>query len=78
MTEPWPAVDPCSFGFLRAVRVVARIATVAQDHIGLVAGISTPHAGAIVRLLSCERPTLGGGRADGADAGRGEWSEPST
>ena len=75
MTEPRPAVDPCSFGFLRAVRMVACIATVAQDHSGLVAGVSTPHARAVVRYLPSERSPLGGGRADGISAGRGEGSE---
>ena len=77
MTEPWPAVDPCSFRFLRAVRVVARVATVAQDHSGLVTGVSTPHARAIIRHLLSERSLLGGGHADGMSAGRGEGLEPS-
>ena len=68
-------MDPRSLRFLRAVRVVARIATIAYDHSRLVTGVSTPHAGAVVRYLSNERSLLGGGRADSISAGRGERSE---
>ena len=70
-------MNPSALGFLRAVRVIARIATVAQDHSGLIAGVSTPHEGAIVRHLPRERLLLDGDRVDGIGAGRGEWSEPS-
>ena len=77
MTEPWPTVDPRPFRFLRAVRVVARIAMVAQDHSSLVTGVSTPHAGAIVCYLPSERSSLGGSRADGISTGCGEGLEPT-
>ena len=60
-----------SFRFFRTLRVVARIATIAQDHHGLVAGVSTPHARAIVCRLSRERLAFGGGSTDGTDAYRG-------
>ena len=68
--------EPCSFRFFHALRVIARIATIAQDHSGLVAGVSTPHAGAVVSRLSLERLVLGGGSADGTNACRGVRSEP--
>ena len=77
MTEPWPPVDIRSLRFLRAVRVIARIATVAQDHSSLVTGVATPHARAIVHSLSSQRSSFGGGRADSISAGCGEGSEPA-
>ena len=54
-----------SLRFLRALRVIARITAITQDHCGLVAGISTPHAGVVICRLAHEHPEFGGGSADG-------------
>ena len=70
-------MNPCSLRFFLALRVIARIATITQDHSGLVTGVSTPHAGAVVRHLPSERSPLGGGRTEGISAGRGEGLESS-
>ena len=68
MTEPWATVHLRSIGIHCALWVAARIAVVAQDHGGMVAGVSILHAGSVVELAACECLPLGGRGTNGIDA----------